>query len=208
MFRQKFFLTIALLFMVTLAFGATDPVVDELNTLLNAYQTYQANFTQETYMEGGGPAQKSSGRVMMMRPGKFRWETNQPTQQIVIANGDTLWIYDVDLQQATRQTIATQGGVNPAALLTGDVPTLIKQFAITKIKRQGAVWFQLTPKSTDNSFTLVQMQFRQGELVNIRVKNNLGQTSRFHFTGVRLNAHLNPKLFIFTPPKGVDVLKQ
>ena len=178
----------------------------ELSQLLGAYKTYQASFKQVTYMGKRGRSQKSSGRVMMMRPGKFRWETNSPTKQIVIANGNTLWIYDVELQQATREKLTSQGGVNPAALLTGDVSTLMKNFSVKKIKRKTAGWFQLTPKSSNNSFTLVQMQFSKGCLVSIWVKNNLGQTTRFHFYHIRLNAPLSSKLFIFKPPPGVDVL--
>lgn len=205
MFR-KIALLISVVFMTTTAVGAS--AVNDLSQLLRGYKTYQASFTQVTYFGNSGRSQKSSGRVMMMRPGKFRWETNKPTNQIVIANGNILWIYDVDLQQATRQRISVQGGTNPAALLTGDVSKLTKLFTIKKIKRKGAPWFQLTPKSKGNSFTLVQMQFRKGRLVNMWVKNNLGQSTSFHFYRIRLNVPLSSKLFIFKPPRGVDVLKQ
>lgn len=197
MFRQLFWVFI--LFFVS-ATAIADTAVAELSQLLGNYKTYQASFTQAP--------PKSSGRVMMMRPGKFRWETYNPTRQIVIANGDTLWVYDVDLQQATQQRVSSQGGTNPAALLTGNISVLTKRFSVTKIKRNGAIWFQLTPKSTSNTFTLVQMQFSSGKLVNMLVKNNLGQTTRFHFYNIRLNAPLSSQLFIFKPPRGVDVLKQ
>ncbi len=144
---------------------------------------------------------------MMMRPGKFRWEVDSPNKQIIIANGSTLWIYDVDLQQATRQRIS-EGGSNPAVLLTGDVSRVIKQFKITTIKRRSELWYQLTPISSHSSFTLVQMRFQKGGLVDMWVKNNLGQATRFNFYDVKLNVPLSTSLFNFKPPHGVDVLKQ
>ena len=119
-----------------------------------------------------------------------------------------MWIYDAELQQATRQTVSDHAATNPAALLSGDVSTLIKQYTIRKINRRGAVWFQLTPKSKGSSFTLVQMQFIKGRLGNMWLKNNLGQASRFHFYNVRVNVPLNENLFIFKLPPGADLLKQ
>ena len=213
MFRKGILFLIALFFMSTVAVGKIAAVgstsaADELAQLLGSYSTYQANFTQVTYFGNRNGVQKSYGRIMMMRPGKFRWETNKPTRQTIIANGKTLWIYDADLQQATQQTISSQGGTNPAALLSGNVRKLVKRFTIHKIKRRGAIWFQLSPKSRGDSFTLVQMRFRKGRLVDMWVKNNLGQASRFHFYNVRLNARLSANLFIFRPPPGAAILKQ
>ena len=202
---RRIFCSIVLLCVSTLVLAATP--ADELTQYLNGYKTYQADFTQMTYMGDNRP-QKTSGRVMMMRPGKFRWETNRPMKQLVIANGKILWIYDVDLQQATRQKISGQGATNPAALLTGDAAKVIKRYHIKTITLSGSLWYRLTPKSKGGSFTLVQMRFQENKLVAMWVKNNLGQSSLFRFKNVKLNAPLSPKLFIFKPPHGVSVLTQ
>ena len=170
MFR-KLFLVFVLLFVSSMACASTDDAVEQLTQLLNGYNSYQAEFTQLTYFGDRGAPQKSAGRVMMLRPGKFRWEIDKPTKQIIIANGNTLWVYDVELQQVTQQQFSKQQGMNPAALLTGDVSALSQQFVITKIHWKGAIWFQLKPKSADSSFTLIQMQFRHDQLVNMQVKN-------------------------------------
>ena len=73
-----------------------------LSQLLSAYSTYTANFTQQTYSNKGALIKRASGRVMLERPGKFRWETKQPLNQVIIANGHYLWVYDVDLMQANQ----------------------------------------------------------------------------------------------------------
>src|SRR3989338_3432080 len=77
----------------------------ELTQLLNGFSTFQAQFTQTTTDVNHQVLQQSSGTMMLMRPGRFRWETQNPTHQIVITDGKTLWIYDVDLKQATKQAI-------------------------------------------------------------------------------------------------------
>jgi len=202
-------LTIFLLCILVSSLGfASSSTAEDLAQLLASYKTFQANFIQLTYMGNSSSPRKTVGRVMMMRPGKFRWETKKPINQTIIANGETLWIYDAELQQATQQTVSNTAATNPAALLSGDVSTLIKQYTISKINRRGAVWFQLTPKSKDSSFTLVQMQFLKGRLENMWLKNNLGQASRFHFYNIHVNVHLNEDLFIFKLPPGADLLKQ
>ena len=108
-----------------------DNVSDSLEKLMGNYTSYQANFTQ-TNSGGKGHAGKTSyGRVFMLRPGRFRWETTKPYQQTVIANGNTLWIYDVDLAQATQQSLAKRG-FNPAQLLTEPVADMTQKFTITQ----------------------------------------------------------------------------
>ena len=200
-------LLICSLFVIS-AFAKTS-AVSQLSALLNRYTTYQANFKQTTYSQEGHATQKSSGRVMMMRPGKFRWETKKPLQQIVIANGRTLWIYDVALEQATKQTLSRKKGVvDPAMLLTGKVSAIMQRFTVTRLtRRDSGFWFQLKPRKKNAPFQLVQMQFKRARLTQIRIKNNLGQTSIFTFTNIRLNRRLNPNLFYFKAPRGVDVLQ-
>jgi len=177
----------------------------QLKKLLSSYTTYQANFLQSTRGENGGPEQKSNGRVMLQRPGKFRWETQQPMQQLIVANGKILWIYDHDLEQVTEQQLQSRVGTDPAALLTGDVSGLVKQFSISG---DGAKNFVLVPRDSNDIFEKIRMQFEKGQLVKLQIKNNLGQTTRFIFTNIRLNQSFDPSIFEFIPPAGVDVLKQ
>src|ERR1700738_1559929 len=99
-------LTVVCLFMVFQSACAEGDASSSLSQSLGNYTTYEANFQQTSYGKKNHAAQKSHGKVYMMRPGKFRWETTQPYQQTVIANGNTLWIYDVDLRQASQQSAA------------------------------------------------------------------------------------------------------
>ncbi|MFK3617120.1 outer membrane lipoprotein chaperone LolA, partial [Coxiella burnetii] len=99
--------------------SAQSDATTQLSQLLSNFRTYQAKFNQITFDGQDRVIQQSHGRVMIMRPGRFRWETDSPTKQIIITNGKTLWVYDVDLSQATQQPLAQKTNINPASLLSG-----------------------------------------------------------------------------------------
>jgi outer membrane lipoprotein carrier protein len=196
-----------MLFLFTgLAFAATAD--QTLASLLKKYNAYAASFKQTTFDSSNMIINSSSGNFMFQRPGKFRWHTLKPSEQIIIANNDTLWIYDVDLQQVTKRKINKQAAFNPAELLTGKISILQKNFNIKAHTNNGRLIFQLTPKNKQVNFQQVNLEFDQGLLMTMQVVNNLGQTSVFTFTQIQLNPKLNSSLFDFKAPKGVDVLQQ
>ena len=202
--RIFFSALIAAFFSVT-ALAQPSSAANELAQRLSTYKTYQANFKQVTY--SNGDQQNSSGKLYMQRPGKFRWEVNKPNAQIIIANSKTLWVYDIELEQVTKETINGQSMNNPAVLLSGDVSQLIKQYDVSKVQKDRKTWYQLKSRSTRSNFLLVRMRFSNNHLVAVWVKNNLGQTSIFQFSNIQLNRPLKYALFNFKPPPGVDVLQ-
>lgn len=193
-----------LLLSLLFSFGqaqADESAVQALSQSLGTYTTYQANFQQSSYSKKNG-AQKSQGKVYMMRPGKFRWETTHPYEQTVIANGNTLWIYDVDLKQASQQSLA-QRGFNPGELLTRPVEDLTQQFTIT----QENGWFKLVPKKAGDGFKEAYLQFQNNKLTGLKIINQLNQTNTFSFSQIQINPKLSPGLFQFKAPPGVQMLK-
>lgn len=194
---------------LTLIFVCASAYADEsasqaLSQSLGNYSTYQANFQQVNYDKKNRAAQKSQGKVFMMRPGKFRWETTQPYQQTVIANGNSLWIYDVDLKQASQQSLAKRG-FNPAELLTRPVEDLTQKFTITQ---EADGWFKLIPNNKkDGGFKAAYLQFQDNKLTGLKIINQLNQTNVFTFTNIQVNPKLNAGLFQFKAPAGVQVLK-
>lgn len=201
------FLVILLSFVASFAWGNVT-AGKKLSALLQGYRTYQAHFVQETLGQGDQAVKRSQGRLLLKRPGQFRWDTQKPSAQTIIANGKTLWIYDIDLAQVVQKTMKAKSGLDPAALLTGDVSQLLTQFSVGATTKGNQQTFVLTPKNKDSGFVQIVMTFQSGQLTGMTVKNNLGQTSRFRFDHIQLNRPLNTDLFQFKPPKGVDVLKQ
>src|SRR3990167_4745124 len=138
-----------IIFISDTIFAATQlSAIAKLSGLLNQFTTFQAQFKQKTTDVENNVLQESEGRMMLVRPGRFRFETHNPTHQIVITDGKTLWVYDVDLKQATKQTIQ-HSAINPAKLLSGDTNTLLKQFTVHMILHRDVLVFQLIPKKHD-----------------------------------------------------------
>jgi outer membrane lipoprotein carrier protein len=178
---------------------AGSPDVD-LSNLLQKYQAFQANFSQSSF-GGKGKGGHSQGRVYMQRPGKFRWETTAPYQQVVVANGGQLWIYDKDLKQVSQQSAAKRG-FNPGELLTEPVSDLGQKYTVTM--EEG--WYKLIPHQQGRGFKMAYLKFAGEQLVGLKVVNQLGQTNVFTFSQVRVNPVLAPGLFNFKAPAGVQVI--
>lgn len=189
------------------ALAASDPGV-AFSQALTSFQTYVATFNQLTYDSHGRVIQQGQGRVMIRRPGFFRWETNTPTHQIIITDGKILWIYDVDLTQATQQALSQKVTVNPATLLSGSVENLKQQFTISLKPGGQREEFLLQPKQKDMSFKWMTLRFQHNQLENMTVLNNLDETSEYQFKQIRINRPLSPHLFQFIAPPGVDVVNQ
>lgn len=177
-----------------------------LTQLLDRSSTYQAQFHQTTTDVQHQVLQQSDGTMMLMRPGHFRWETQSPTHQIVITDGKTLWVYDVDLKQATKQSIQNSP-MNPAKLLSGDVASLIEQFDVHMIPHKNVLVFNLIPKKPTRQFRSVAIAFQHHKLHSMQIQNTMEQTNTFTFSNVSVNKSLSTNLFKFTAPPGVDVMQ-
>lgn len=208
--KVTFILCIAFscLCLMPMAFAQLSPA-QQLATLLNRYTTFEASFQQTTYDENGQKLQSSEGQVWLARPGKFRWSAQKPNRQIVVANGEQLWIYDVDLAQVTVRKVNANNDTNPAALLSQNAKKVLTRFRVSiQPNSRGEQWFQLVPKRSPSGFKMVWLYFNKGYLTEMRLKNNLGQTSVFRFGEIKLNRRITSSTFQFRAPKGVDVLRQ
>jgi outer membrane lipoprotein carrier protein len=182
---------------------AATSAVDALGRQLAAMTSFTANFKQSSLNSHQQVLQQSQGKVMMLRPGKFWWETLEPTHQLLITNGKKLWIYDVDLQQVTEDRLADKGNLSPAQLLSGSVTFLKQQFTI---KQESTATYLLTPKSRNSEFKWVRLSFAHQQLVRMEFANSLGEDNVFEFDHIKTNVAIAPDTFEFKTPKGVDVL--
>jgi outer membrane lipoprotein carrier protein len=194
---------------VTPIFNLDDPDATQLGKLLNNIQTMQADFVQQSLSSKGKVQQTSQGHMSLSRPGKFRWDTRTPSKQLLVTDGTYVWIYDPGLQQVVRRNLNASNAANPASLLSGKVEDLQQRFYVTKLNpvSGGGLWYELKPKQGNDLFQWIQLRFDNNDLSEMRVADNLGQESVFTFSNVKVNASLSAQLFQFTPPKGVDVVK-
>ena len=180
--------------------------LEQLKSFLVDAKTIKAAFEQTVADGSGKVIQQSTGSMQLSRPGKFRWEYVKPYRQLVVGDGEKLWLYDPDLNQVTVKKLDKAIGSSPAALLAGDAE-IEKNF---NLKDGGADknlnWVEATPKSSESTFERVRMGFAGSGLSVLELKDNFGQTTVIRFANVQLNSKPAAGDFSFTPPKGADVI--
>jgi len=142
-------------------------VLKQLTDFTETLKSFSADFTQVVYDADSNPVQQSAGDVLLKRPGRFIWNYTTPSPQKIIADGKSVWLYDLELEQVTVSPLAEQGAGTPLALLMGEKP-LEQEFELKPLgQSDGIDWVELKPKSSDSDFELVYLdgttrRFRTG----------------------------------------------
>jgi len=179
---------------------------ERLQAFFNEVQSLQGDFTQTVYDQQMNVKDNAQGAFALRRPGKFHWNYEKPYRQLIVANGEKVWIYDSELQQVTVKKLDEAAGSTPAQLLSSS-ESLERNFTIDEIGvDQGLEWVELTPRDKDTSFEQVKLGFDQRDLRVMELKDSFGQTTRLEFSHLLHNPRLAASLFEFTPPRGVDVV--
>jgi outer membrane lipoprotein carrier protein len=193
-----------------------------LETFIKTVSSGRADFTQVVTAparEGQTARSKtSSGTFEFARPGRFKFLYKKPFEQSIVADGQTLWLYDVDLNQVTARKQANALGTTPAALIASapDLRALQADFTLSAAPEQdGLQWVLASPKAKDGQLQAVRVGFRQSEkaansneLAALEIIDNFGQRSVLSFSKVEVNPVLPADTFAFKPPKGADVIRQ
>lgn len=200
-----------LLFSTLLMFAAVaanaQSAVDTLKEFVREVKSGRAEFTQTVTSPDGAKKKVSSGRFEFSRPNRFRFTYQKPFEQVIVADGEKVWIYDADLNQASSRKFSQALGATPAALLAGG--SLEKDFDLAaRPAKEGLDWIEATPKAKDGSFKSVRVGFKGKTLAAIEVMDAFGQRSFLQFSGFVANESIAPDTFVFTVPKGADVIEQ
>src|SRR3954462_7838922 len=152
--------------------------IERFKTFARATQSAKANFEQKVYDRGGKLAQESKGSFVFLRPGRFRWVYEKPVDQLIVGDGERVWIYDRDLNQVTVRRISKALGSTPAALLAG-ASDVDKAFEMTDGGlRDGLEWLVAKPRESEAGFDRIRMGFSTGGLEAMELTDNFGQTTR------------------------------
>lgn len=203
---------------VFVAISITNTLAGGLNDLENFVKTAKtgkAEFTQvvtQPVREGQvARSRVSSGSFAFARPQRFRFDYRKPFEQTIVADGQTLWLYDLDLNQVTARKQAAALGSTPAALIASaaDLAALQADFTLSEAPAQeGLEWVLASPKSRDSGLQSVRVGFKAGELARLDILDSFGQRSVLSFSGFQRNPALDVTLFQFKPPAGADVVRQ
>ena len=189
------------------ASGAAAGGIDQLNAFLNSLKTLEAEFHQTLYDENLYQLDESRGAFLLSRPDRFRWDYRQPEAQLIVADGEKVWIYDRDLSQVTVRAIGKALGATPAMLLSSDRP-VDENFELSELRPSaGLEWVGLKPRLPDTGFAYIRLGLDGKVLKLMELIDNFGQLTRIEFTNIRRNPRIDPAAFEFEPPGGVDIIR-
>lgn len=167
----------------------------------------KAEFTQTVTSPDGQRKKSSSGSFEFQRPNQFRFVYTKPFEQLIVGDGQKVWIYDPDLKQASARRLSAALGATPAALLAG--ANLEKDFELKALPAaQGLDWVQAQPRQADSGLQSLKIGFKGRELAAIEVVDGFGQRSLLQFSGVQANAPVAAERFRFVLPPGADLIEQ
>jgi len=196
----------------TLAIGtsASAAALDQFKSFVTGTKSARGEFTQVQVRKttAGKAAPPSTGTFVFARPGKFIWTYQKPYEQVLQADGETMYLYDKDLNQVTTRKLGNALGSSPAAILFGS-NDLEKNFTLAEAgTRDGLEWLTATPKTKDTTFEQIGIGLKDGVPQAMELKDNFGQTTMLKFTSFQRNPSLGAQAFRFEVPKGAEVSNQ
>jgi len=195
-----------LLSLVAATASAADTARARLDAFSKGLTSVSASFEQQISDIHSGKTKISRGTLSLKAPRQFRWDTTTPYKQLIVADGEKVWIYDPDLEQVTVRAQGTEEAHSPLTVLT-DLSQLDRDFTTSEQgEHDGQVWLRLKSKDKEPQFEYADLGFDQTGLASMAFKDTFDNSTQIRFSGWQRNAKLAPDLFKFTPPKGVDVV--
>ena len=189
------------------AIAAHADSVDTLKDFIRDVKTGRAQFTQTVTSPDGAKKKTSTGSFEFARPNRFRFVYAKPFEQQIVADGQKVWIYDADLNQASSRKFDSALGATPAALLAGG--SLDKDFELAPLPaKDGLEWVAATPRAKDGAFKSVRVGFRAKELAAVEIVDAFDQRSLLQFSRFTADVVIPAETFQFKPPAGADVIEQ
>ena len=192
-------------FLVAFFQAAGAASLERFQSYVRTTQAARGEFTQKVYDKSGKLVQDSRGSFAFLRPGRFRWTYVKP-QQLIVGDGERVWIHDADLNQVTVRKVQRVLGATPAALLAG-ASDIANSFDLKEAgSKDGLEWLEARPREKEAGFELVRLGLSTGGVEAMELVDHFGQTTQLRFSAVVRNPQIDPATFRFTPPKGADVL--
>lgn len=193
--------------LMTAPFLAHADGVESLKAFFKSTSAMRAHFHQVVIDAQGGKVQEVQGSMQLQRPGKFRWDYDQPYVQQIIGDGEKVWLYDPDLNQVTVRAMNKTIGSSPASLLAG-AQDAERNFTLSAVagRADGLEWVQAVPKAEESGFDKVLLGFSGNVLQKMELHDSFGHTTSIQFSKLERNPSLKSGSFKFKTPEGADVV--
>jgi chaperone LolA len=182
--------------------------IEELQSFVNQSVSGQASFVQRVYDSTGALVQESSGDLRFSRPGKFKWHYFEPYEQLLVGDGDFLWVYDLDLMQVTRVSLDQALGSSPAALLYGS-EDIDSYFGLEALSSDGSLLrVRVIPYEESGLFERIEIGLTASIVRNMTLYDYFGQKTVIEFGQFSIPSNFNDDEFEFEVPDNVDLVTQ
>ncbi len=198
-------LSLSLAFTMTVQ-ADNNQALDSFLGKLKQLQNMQADFVQVMRDGKKRELQRLSGKIMIEKPGKLYWQTNPPYEQLVVSDGTSVWIYDMDLEQVSIRDMEQRIQETPALLLSGDTSEISKNFTLELNQSEAISRYSLIPKDSSQLFDKLDFQYFDDQLESMSIYDAAGQVTDIIFENSIVNEQIDPKTFQFEIPEGVDVI--
>ena len=202
---------VTLLLAACLAAGCADlraqqDAREQLIHFAQGLKTFSASFEQRVLGTDGKVEDQSAGRVWLSQPNFIRWEYGGDFPQLVVADGRYIWIYDEALEQVTVKPQSDLAADSPLSVLT-DISKLDEQFQVREAgDMDGMFLLELRPNRSESEFDRILLGLQQDQLILMTMEDAFGLRTEVRFSEPQRNPSVDPDLFSFTPPPGVDVI--
>ena len=187
---------------------ADDAERERLINLLESSDNLIAHFEQKTFKEASINVDTSYGTLHVSKPLKFNWSVTKPYEQQVISDGETLWVFDPDLEQATYQPILQDLQQSPAMILVQPRQALTDKYQVIEVDSPEFLSYKLYPLADDTVFNELMLIFKNGNISEIRIYDSLNQETVIHFSDVKVGQTIAAETYEFSPPPGTDLFPQ
>jgi len=199
-------LLLALSLSLDVAVAATGPARARLDAFASGLHSLTGHFSQSLIDLNGHAGKSSSGTLAMQAPRQFRWDTKEPYEQVIVADGSRVWMYDPELEQVTVRVQSSEEAHSPLTVLT-DLKQMDRDFKVTEQgEHDGLVWLRLNSTAEDPQFDYADLGFDENGLARMTFRDQLGSTTDIRFSGWQRNAPVPLSTFEFVPPPGADVI--
>ena len=188
-----------------LSLSATASPIESLARLLEPYRTFSADFQQSTLDSKGSSITEMTGALAIASESIFYWKTDPPFSQVIVADGEVLWVFDEDLYQVQVRPLDDTLTASPAAILSGDLDVLGSRFQVIEERTGTIAVYALEPRATDEVTRQIVLRFDGARLLDLSIEDALGNRSLVSLTEVKYGKPASA-LFKFIPPEGADVI--
>ena len=195
-------------------FAVEDNLLQLIQTQYHSILSFSGHFKQSSFHANSGSApREAEGEVSYKRPGKMRWLYDAPEEQLLVTNGETLWLYDTLLENVTIQKLEklTDGTALSFLLGLGDLNKDFKRHKTSEslLKNQQGLIVELVPNKETANLDFIQLEVdpRTYNLRTIALMDKQGNYRIISLDSMRYNLELEDKFFEFEVSADMEVIE-